>query len=238
MLAGSNIKSYWRKSMKILAIDTTTARLCLGLLIDGKFYEYSLKAGRSLSALLVPTIKRLTDTLGLSIADFDYFGCGLGPGSFTGMRIGLATVKGLAVVRDKPVVGIPTLDILAGNAPRDDRLIVTAQDAKRSLIYCSAYQYERGSLKRKTPDLLLNPEEFVKKFPRQAVILGDAVALYKDIFLSRIKNATLLDKDYWNLAPHYLMELVQTKIRARQLSSALTVKPIYLYPKECQIKAK
>jgi tRNA threonylcarbamoyladenosine biosynthesis protein TsaB len=224
--------------MKILAIDTTTARLCLGLSIDGKFYEYSLKVGRLLSALLVPTIKRLTDALGLAIADFDYFGCGLGPGSFTGMRIGLATVKGLAVVRDKPVVGIPTLDILARNALQDDRLIVTAQDAKRSLIYCSAYRYEQGFLKRKTPYLLLSPDEFVKKFPRKTVILGDAVALYKDIFLSRIKNATLLDKDYWNLAPHYLMELVQAKIRARQLSSVLTVKPIYLYPKECQIKTQ
>jgi tRNA threonylcarbamoyl adenosine modification protein YeaZ len=224
--------------MKILAIDTTTARLCLGLQIESKFYEYSLQTGRLLSTILVPTIKRLLDTLGLSVGDLDYFACGLGPGSFTGMRIGLATIKGLAVARDKPVVGIPTLDILAKNAPHSDRLIVTAQDAKRSLIYCSAYRYEQGNLKRKLPYLLLSLDEFVKKFPRKSVILGDAVALYRNVFLNRIKDVALLDKDYWNLSGHSLMELALTKIKAKQLSGVLTVKPIYLYPKECQIKAR
>ena len=78
--------------MKILGIDTTTGRLCLGLYVDGKFYEYSLEVGRKLSALLVPTIQRVIDAAGLKIADIDYFACGLGPGSFTGMRIGLATI--------------------------------------------------------------------------------------------------------------------------------------------------
>ena len=79
--------------MKLLGIDTTTKRLCLGLYVDGKFYEYSLQVGRSLSALLVPAIQRVICAVGLKITDIDYFACGLGPGSFTGMRIGLATIK-------------------------------------------------------------------------------------------------------------------------------------------------
>jgi len=224
--------------VKILGIDTTTKRLCLGLYVDGKFYEYSLQAGRSLSALLVPTIQRVICALGLSIADIDYFACGLGPGSFTGMRIGLATIKGLSVVRNKPVVGISTLAILAKNAPVTDRLIVTALDAKRSLIYCSAYKYEQRSLKRKSPYLLLSLDELMQKFPRQAVILGDALDLYGEALLTGIKNVTVLDKDYWSPQPHNLMELALVKIKAKQFSSALTIKPIYLYPKECQIKTR
>jgi tRNA threonylcarbamoyl adenosine modification protein YeaZ len=222
--------------MKILGIDTTTGRLCLGLYVDGKFYEYSLEVGRKLSALLVPTIQRVIDAAGLKIADIDYFACGLGPGSFTGMRIGLATIKGLSVVRNKPVIGIPTLDILAKNAPIKDRLIVTALDARRALIYCSAYKYVQGNLKRKSQYLLFSLEELIKKFPNKSVILGDAVALYGDALLARIKNVTLLDKDYWMPQAHSLMELALTKIKAKQFSSALTAKPIYLYPKECQIK--
>lgn len=224
--------------MKILGIDTTTARLCLGLYVDGKFYEYSLQVGRSLSALLVPTIQRVICAVGLKITDIDYFACGLGPGSFTGMRIGLATIKGLSVVKNKPIIGISTLDILAKNAPLKDRLIVTAIDARRALIYCSSYKYEQGSLKRKSAYSLLSLDELVKKFSSRMVVLGDAVALYGDTLLTRIKNATVLDKDYWSPQAHNLMELALAKIKAKQFSSALTIKPIYLYPKECQIKTR
>lgn len=222
--------------MKILGIDTTTKRLCLGLYVDGKFYEYSLQVGRSLSALLVPAIQRVICALGLKITDIDYFACGLGPGSFTGMRIGLATIKGLSVVKNKPIIGISTLDILAKNAPVKDRLIVTALDARRSLIYCSSYKYEQGSLKRKSAYALLSLDELIKKFPNKAVVLGDAVALYGDALLTRMKNAAVLDKDYWSPQAHNLIELALAKIKAKQFSSVLTLKPIYLYPQECQIK--
>jgi tRNA threonylcarbamoyl adenosine modification protein YeaZ len=225
--------------MKILGIDTTTKRLCLGLHVDGKFYEYSLEVGRNLSAVLVPTIQRVMAAVGLKIMDIDYFACGLGPGSFTGMRIGLATIKGLSVVKNKPIIGISSLDILAKNAAfAADRLIITALDARRSLIYCSSYKYEKGSLKRKSDYSLLSLDELVKKFPGKAVILGDAAALYGDALLTRIKNATILDKDYWNLQAHNLIELALAKIKAKQFSSSLTIKPIYLYPKECQIKTR
>lgn len=224
--------------MKILGIDTTTKRLCLGVYVDTKFYEYSLEVGRNLSALLVPTIQRVISALGLKILDIDYFACGLGPGSFTGMRIGLATIKGLSVVKNKPVIGISTLDILAKNASVKDRLIVTAVDARRSLIYCSSYKYAQGNLKRQSPYSLLSLDELVKKFPNKVVILGDAVDLYRDTFLARIKNATVLDKDFWMPQAHNLMELALAKLKAKQFSSVLTIKPIYLYPKECQIKTR
>jgi tRNA threonylcarbamoyladenosine biosynthesis protein TsaB len=216
--------------VKILGIDTTTARLCLGLYVDGKFYEYSLQAGTRLSALLVPTIQRVICAAGLKITEIDYFACGLGPGSFTGMRIGLATIKGLSVIKNKPVIGISTLDILAKNARPTDRLIVAALDARRSLIYCCAYKYAQGSLKRKSAYSLLSLDELVKKFPRKVVILGNAVALYSDALLARIKNAVVLDKDHWSVQAHNLIELALVKIKAKQFSSALTVKPIYFKP--------
>ena len=224
--------------MKILGIDTTTKFLCLGLYVDGKFYEYSLETGRSLSALLVPNIQRVIAAAGLKIADIDYFACGLGPGSFTGMRIGLATIKGLSIVRDKPVVGISTLDILAENAPSENGLVVPAIDARRGLIYCSSYKREHGLLKRKSEYLLLNLEEFVKKFSNRAIVLGDAVELYRDKIHARIKGATTLDKDYWFPNAHNLIKLALARIKSRQFSSAHSIKPIYLYPQECQIKTK
>jgi len=223
--------------MKILAIDTSTNNLCLGLYVGGKFYEYSLNVGKNLSSILVPTIKRVLDAAGIKIAKIDFFGCGLGPGSFTGLRIGLATIKGLSIVRNKPVIGVSSLDILAKNAKPDNRLIVPALDARRGLIYCSSYKFEKGVLKRKTPYRLLNLDEFLKEFRQKPLILGDAAALYRNQFLAKLKSA-VLDKDYWVLKPYNLLELVLLKIKRKQFNSSLTVKPIYLYPKECQIKTK
>ncbi|MDD5108136.1 MAG: tRNA (adenosine(37)-N6)-threonylcarbamoyltransferase complex dimerization subunit type 1 TsaB [Candidatus Omnitrophica bacterium] len=224
--------------MKILGIDTTTKILCLGVYIDGRLYEYNLEVGRHLSELLVPTILRVVTAVGLKIADIDYFACGLGPGSFTGMRIGLATIKGLSIVRNKPVIGVSSLDILAKNTDSTERLIVTALDARRNFIYCSSYKYEKGCLKRKSGYLLLGLDEFLKKFDNKPIVLGDAISLYGDKISTRIKGAILLDKDYWPLKAHNLMELALMKIQAKQFTSALNVKPIYLYPKECQIKKK
>jgi len=224
--------------MKILALDTTTKTLCLGLYIDGKFYEYSLETGRNLSDLLIPTIQRVIQALGLKIADIDYFACGLGPGSFTGMRIGLATIKGLSIVGNKPIIGISTLDILAKNSEIKDRLIITAADARRELIYCSSYKYVKGVLKRQSQYSLLTLDELIKKFRSKVVVLGDAVALYKDKILARMKDAIVLDKDYWCPKAHNLMDLALLKIKAKQFTSVTSIKPIYLYPKECQIKTK
>ena len=224
--------------MKILGIETTTKFLCLGLYAHGLFYEYNLEVGRNLSALLAPTIQRVLAAAELEIADIDYFACGLGPGSFTGMRIGLATIKGLSIVRNKPVIGISTLDILAKNADSKDRLIVSALDARRGLIYCSSYKYERGALRRKSEYSLLSLDEFVKKFRGKTQVLGDALALYGGQILTRIKGSSVLDKDHWFPRAHNLMELTLAKIPAKQFSSVLTIKPIYLYPKECQIKTK
>ena len=130
------------------------------------------------------------------------------------------------------------MDILAKNAPHENALIVTALDARRGLIYCSSYKNERGALKRKSEYALLSLEEFIKKFKKGPVILGDAVSVYGDKFLSAIKGARLLDKDYWFPETHNLMTLALEKARTGRSSSVLTVKPIYLYPKECQIKTK
>ena len=224
--------------MKILAIDTSTKILCLGLYVDGKFYEYNLEVGRGLSELLAVTIQRVTDAAGIKISQIDYFACGLGPGSFTGMRIGLATIKGLSVIKNKPVIGISSLDILALNAPVTKDPIITALDARRELVYYSAYRYERGVLKRKDKYSLLNLDEFCKKIKNKSVILGDALALYGDKILKQTQGVHLLDKDYWKLNAHNLITLALIKIKAGQFSNALAIKPIYLYPQECQIKIR
>ncbi len=222
--------------MKILGVDTTTKFLCLGIYDGSKIYEYSLESGIKHSALLVPTIKRVLDVLGWHIRDIDYFACGLGPGSFTGMRVGLSTIKGLSWSLDKPIIGISSLDILARNASRLGGYIVPAIDAKRGLIYCSIYRIKNGALKRIAPYLLLNEGEFLKKIPKNSIVLADAINLYKEDILRKIKGIKILDKDYWYPKAHNIIKLALERIEDKKFNNAFKIKPIYLYPKECQIR--
>jgi tRNA threonylcarbamoyladenosine biosynthesis protein TsaB len=222
--------------MKILGIDTTTKYLCLGVYDDGKVYEYNLQLGRKHSTLLVVTIKRVVDALGWRLKDIDYFACGLGPGSFTGVRIGVATIKGLAFSLGKPVVGISTLDVLSGNIDMDG-IIVPAVDAKRNLIYCSMYRRKNGVIKRIAPYMLLSLPEFLKKIKTNSLLFGDALGLYKEQLLLHAKRAVILDKDYWFPRGGNIMYSALERLRGKKINNAFNVTPMYLYPKECQIKS-
>lgn len=224
--------------MKILGIDTTTKSLSLGIYNEGNIYEYNLQLGTKLSSLLAKTIQRVLDATGLEIKNIDYFACGLGPGSFTGVRIGLSTIKALAFSLNKPVVGISTLDILAKNTKSTDGHIIPIIDARRNLIYCSIYKIKKGALKRIAPYMLLTIDEFLKKLKniKQVEMLGDAVGLYKEIILKNIKNVIILDKDHWYLKAHNIIELAQEKIKHKEFDNPFKIKPIYLYPKECQVR--
>jgi len=222
--------------MKILGIDTTTKFLCLGAYDGVNIYEYNLELERKHSALLVPTIKRVLDALNWHIDDVEYFACGLGPGSFTGMRVGLSTIKGLSWSLNKPIVGISTLDILARGVAGAVTSIVPIIDAKRGLIYCSIYKAKKGILRRVSPYMLLAEDEFLKKIPSSATILGDAVSLYKENILRNIKGVKILDRDYWYPKARNIIELALERIREKRFSNAFNLEPIYLYPKECQIK--
>lgn len=222
--------------MKILGIDTTTKFLCLGIYDGAKIYEYDLELGRRHSALLIPAIKRALDALGWRAGDIDYFACGLGPGSFTGMRVGLSAIKGFSWSLKKPIVGISTLDILARNASSVAGPVVPIIDAKRGLIYCSIYRIKKGVLKRTAPYMLLNEDELLKKIPRNAVLLGDAVSLYQENISRKIKGIKMLDKDYWYPRARNIIALALERIKQREFKDAFSVLPIYLYPKECQIR--
>ena len=224
--------------MKILGIDTTTKFLCLGAYDGAKIYEYNLELGTKHSALLVPTIKRILDALEWHISEVDYFACGLGPGSFTGMRVGLATIKGLSWATKRPVIGISTLDILAQNVKDSDKNIIPIIDAKRNLIYCSIYKKKNRKLSRIKPYMLLSIEEFFKIAKPDSIIFGDAVTPFKEEIIRRVRGANILDKDYWYPKAHNIIALALERIKEKKFENSFGIRPIYLYPKECQIKCK
>jgi tRNA threonylcarbamoyladenosine biosynthesis protein TsaB len=176
------------------------------------------------------------DALGRRVDDIDYFACGLGPGSFTGIRVGMATIKGLAWSLKKPLIGISTLDIIARNANIADGYIAPLIDAKRNLIYASIYRIKNNTLKRTAPYMLLTKEELFKKVKDNTVMFGDAIGLYTEDILRNIKGAVILGKEYWYPKAHNIVNLARERIKENKLDSAYKVQPVYLYPKECQIR--
>ncbi|MCM8789884.1 MAG: tRNA (adenosine(37)-N6)-threonylcarbamoyltransferase complex dimerization subunit type 1 TsaB [Candidatus Omnitrophica bacterium] len=223
--------------MKILSIDTSTKYFVLSICDESKMYELNLEVEKRLSSLINITIQRALNYVGIRLDDLDYFACGLGPGSFTGLRIGVAAIKGFCLSLKKPVIGISSLDILAKNASHlEEKNIIPIIDAKRGLIYSSVYKIKDNRLLRLKQYTLETFDELLKNKIKNPVFLGDAVDLYKHKIISSIRGAVVLDKDYWFPKGHHIAELALKKIRSKKISNPFTIKPIYLYPKECQIR--
>ena len=127
--------------MNILATDTSSQALCVAIRTDS-YFESRTSEGRSLqhSEKLMPTVLELCRNAGIETKDIDLFACTRGPGSFTGLRIGMAAFKGMAYAAGKPLVSVSTMEILANCIPCFDGAIVTVLDAKKQRWYLGAFE--------------------------------------------------------------------------------------------------
>jgi tRNA threonylcarbamoyladenosine biosynthesis protein TsaB len=227
--------------MNILAIDTSTKRLCLGLINNQyKILEYNLDSGIRHTELLLPTMKKALRRLRVSLDDIDCFAIGLGPGSFTGLRIGLATIKGFVQARRVPVIGLSSLDVLAINAlSENSKIISPVIDAKRNLVYTAWYEVGLNKrLRRRSPYLLISIEELLKKLRayKSVTFLGDGLRIYQQGLRQRRKDSVFLKEDTWYPRAGNLIKLALDSVSRGRFQDIRRMKPIYLYPKECQIR--
>ena len=140
--------------MNILATDTSSQALCVAIKTDS-YFESRTSEGRSLqhSEKLMPTVLELCKNAGLATKDIDLFACTRGPGSFTGLRIGMAAFKGMAYAAGKPLVSVSTMEVLASCIPCFDGAIVTVMDAKKQRWYLGAFEKKtEGKATRLLPD--------------------------------------------------------------------------------------
>lgn len=169
--------------MKVLGIDTSTMMGSVGLIDDDMPVAlYSLSIEVTYSERLMETIDTLLKAVRLRIEGIDGFAISTGPGSFTGLRIGLATVKGLCMATGKEAAPVSTLEALALNMPYCSYSICPVLDARKKEVYAALFRYdEDGSLKRLTDDMVISPESLVEMIKGPVVFLGDGVYTYGDI---------------------------------------------------------
>ena len=244
--------------MNLLAIDTSTNNLSFCISCNGKVIVDLNRKMRFGSSQLIPLLEKQTKKAKVDLKSIDAFVVGEGPGSFTGLRIGLSTIKGFTIALGKPVIGLPTLDTLASNAlSAGGKIICPLIDAKRNLLFAALYEVGLNNrMKRKSPYLLIDIEELLKKLRsyKSIVFLGDGLRLYQKTIEQRVKNSIILNENTWYPKVKNLIKLDIDLINKKRFtpldkkrrqnkrhyltgfSDAKRIKPIYLYPKECQIK--
>ena len=176
--------------MRILAVDTSTAVCGVAVCHDGKIVsEYILNDGNTHSHKLVPMIDEVMRGLSLKAEDFDAFAGVTGPGSFTGLRIGIVTVKAMALAAGKPVIGITSLDSLAFGNSGIDQYICPMIDARNNQVYTAVYEgRENGDVPKRLTEYMAVPIEELslmlqKDFiGKNIIICGDASEKYFKYF--------------------------------------------------------
>ncbi len=227
--------------MRLLGIDTATMLASIGVIEDQKVLaEMKFDVKITYSEVLLHFIDYLLKSLNLKTTDLDGFSISIGPGSFTGLRIGLSTVKGLSFATGRPVAAVPTLDALASLSLFSLHPVVPLIDAKKKQVYSAVYDTKDGVVKRKSPYFVLSLEKLVKKLPQRVLFSGPGVFAFKD----------LLEKVEKKKKFHYLLgenslpsgaavaKLGLGKLKNNEKEDLSMLVPLYVRESEAELKFK
>ncbi|HED15413.1 MAG TPA: tRNA (adenosine(37)-N6)-threonylcarbamoyltransferase complex dimerization subunit type 1 TsaB [Gammaproteobacteria bacterium] len=184
--------------MKLLAIDTTQAACSAAIYCDGEVHEQYALAPREHTHRLLPMMETVLAEAGVALAELDALAFACGPGSFTGLRIAAASIQGVALAQDLPVVPVSSLAGMAQGAVRvyGYRQILAGFDARMAEVYWGMYRYDeqRGIVEPVMPDVVSPPEQL--SVPEQGIWagVGDAWQTYEQVlqqhFADKIKEIT------------------------------------------------
>lgn len=168
--------------MRILSVDSTAQTAAVGIVENQKISAlYSIEA-KTHSTTLLPMIESVLDSLGLKITDMDLLAVSNGPGSFTGIRIGIATIKGLAFKNGIPCIGVSSLEAMAYNLTEIEGIICPVINARRNQVYSALFQSSGGTITRLTDDSILlihDLDELLVDYDCAVYFVGDAA---EDVF--------------------------------------------------------
>lgn len=179
--------------MKLLALDSSGLVASAAIIEDGvTVAEYTTNYRKTHSQTLLPMLDEIKRMTQLDLATIDAIAVAAGPGSFTGLRIGSATAKGLGLALNIPIVPVPTVDALAYNLYGSSRLICPLMDARRNQVYTGIYTFEADALQILEKQCVMEIGELARRINgmgREVIFLGDGVPVYREALSSLIKAA-------------------------------------------------
>jgi len=236
--------------MTVLAIDTSTEQLAVAVVDEHRVLgSFELLAERPHATELPQAISRVLQASGQTLQRLDGFVVDIGPGSFTGLRIGIAFVKALAFQTKKPVIGVPSLDVLAAQLPDAPHLVCPILDAKQRKVYAATYQTAWGRLSKQSDYQLLTVEALVQTLTApvptsglaalgKVIFVGDGAGLYRETLAQALGDrAQFAAPDFWLPHAATLGRLGLERLRQGQKDDPSTLIPMYLYPMTCTISS-
>jgi len=173
--------------MRILALDTASRACSVAVVEDDVVMaEFTVNHRDTHSRFLMEMIDRVLAISRFTLMDMDGLAVTIGPGSFTGLRIGLSAVKGLAMGANLPVVGVGSLDALAFPFSHSDKLVCSMMDARRHEVYTARYRFDGGSLIIQAPPDVTSPERAVSDIHEPCIFAGDGAVVYRDRLLGML----------------------------------------------------
>ncbi|MCK4909573.1 MAG: tRNA (adenosine(37)-N6)-threonylcarbamoyltransferase complex dimerization subunit type 1 TsaB [Planctomycetes bacterium] len=253
--------------MKIIAIETSGSNGSIALLKNEQVIkEYRFRKGMVHGKLLIPRLDQALRKARWSAKSLDLIAVDIGPGSYTGLRVGLAAAKSLAYALRAKIIGVSSLDALAENITSQYDHICPVIDARWNQVYTATYQLNKesdrpargGSLpagrrgafggkgrryKRMTNYLTIEPTKLLKKLPRNVFIFGDGLVKYKDVFSrprAQCANAGLRvgTETQWIPRAGKIGKLGYQRFKTGQKDNLFTLAPLYLKPTEAETKFK
>jgi tRNA threonylcarbamoyladenosine biosynthesis protein TsaB len=215
--------------MLILAFDTSTKTASVAVLCDDVIlYDAIINIGLNHSEVLLPAIEQACIQTRIKIAEVDLFACTIGPGSFTGLRIGASTLKGFMLATEKPAVGVSSLAALALNAGKSSKIIYSIMDAGRGQVYSACFKNKaNGLLEQVGKEQVLNPSEIEYDYKEEVIFVGDGAVKYADI-ITGDKNVNIIPAPQQYIQASSVGILGREKYDRRELLNAETFVPIYL----------
>jgi tRNA threonylcarbamoyladenosine biosynthesis protein TsaB len=227
--------------LKVLAVETSTIAGSVAL-IDGEelIAEYLLNIEITHSERLLSTIDRVICDAKIQMGDIDGFAISMGPGSFTGLRIGTSAVKGLAFATGKPVVGILTLDAMAENLLFTNYLICPILDARKKEVYAALYKRdEENKLKKFTPDLAIKPKDLLKRIQERVVFLGNGIKVYHTLIKEELRDLALFAPSNLGFPRAGIVaRLSLDEFKKNNILDLDTFTPFYIRPSEAEIMVR
>lgn len=226
--------------MKLLAIDSSSIAGSVALFEDGKIkYEDISHDKRTHSETLLPMIAKLKEESGLDLSTIDAIAITGGPGSYTGLRIGSATAKGLGLALDKPIINVPTMEALAYNVAGSKYLVCPMMDARRERVFTGLYKFNDGKLEVVKDQCVLTIDELVSEIDEPVLFLGDGVDAYKEMLDEKIKvEHFFAEEDDNSVKASSFVKLAKVFFDEGKVESADEHKPNYLMLSQAERELK
>lgn len=241
--------------MKILGVDTSTATASVAVVENSRLIAEEvyperdprnsfppLKGRANHAEILLPLVERVLKKAGSSLREISVFAVSIGPGSFTGLRIGLSTVKGLAYGSNVPVVGVPTLLAIAERVTDWEGLICPFLDARKKEVYTALFRKKADALERIEEDLVCPPEKIIQRIRSldnraRCLFIGDGTNVYEALIRRSLgERVSLTLGDSYPSTASAVACLGEQRLRERKTDLLGPLVPVYLRSSEAELK--